>query len=102
MSRKITLLNAATATGQGSTLSFDAGSFQAAVVGTGAVSATVVIRVSNDGVNWVDLGTITLSGTTTATDGFASAASWVSVAAAVTAIRGTGAAVTVTASTRDV
>lgn len=69
--------------------------FQGIVTGTGAVTATVLIQCSNDGTNWLTLGTLTLSGTTTATDGFASAAPWAFVRANVTARTGTGAAVTV-------
>jgi hypothetical protein len=75
------------------------GSFQAVVIGTGAVSATVLIEVSNVTVAavqyWMTLGTITLSGTTSATDGFAYATRWDVCRARVTAISGTGAAVTV-------
>jgi len=71
--------------------------FQAIVTGTGAVTATVNIEVSNDGTNWVatPMGTITLSGTTSASDGFTSAAPWKWVRANVTAISGTGATVVV-------
>jgi hypothetical protein len=92
------LLSAATTTG----LSQIAGpatagrkTFQATVSGTGTVGATVLVNVSDDGVNFVTLGTITLSGTTSATDGFASEASWGYYQANVSAISGTGAAVTV-------
>lgn len=67
--------------------------YQATVSGTGAVTATVVIEGSADGVNYLTLGTITLSGTTSATDGFVSQAKWAAVRAKVTAITGTGAAV---------
>jgi hypothetical protein len=72
--------------------------FQATVTGTGAVTATVLIQVSNNvsTLGWITLGTITLSGTTTATDGFASEASWAYYRANVTAVSGTGAAVYVT------
>jgi hypothetical protein len=73
--------------------------FQATVVGTGAVTATVDIEVSNDGVNVIDTvaGTITLSGTTSHSDGFTTQHSpWKYVRANVTAISGTGATVTVT------
>lgn len=72
--------------------------FQATVTGTGAVSATVLIQVSNNvsTLGWITLGTITLSGTTTATDGFASEAAWGYYRANVTAVSGTGAAVYVT------
>jgi len=71
--------------------------FQATVVGTGTVSATINIEVSLDGTNWCSTvaGTITLSGTTSATDGFTTSASWKYVRANVTAISGTGATVTV-------
>lgn len=70
--------------------------YAAKVVGTGAVSATVEIwGVAGEGIE-VLLGTITLSGTTSDSDGFASDAPWPEVYASVTAISGTGAAVTVT------
>lgn len=71
--------------------------FQGTVTGTGAVSATVLVEVSNDGASWLTMGTLTLSGTTSATDGFASDSPWELVRANVTAISGTGAAVTVVA-----
>jgi hypothetical protein len=72
--------------------------FQATVVGTGAVSATVTIEYSNDGTNVCSTvgGTISLSGTTSASDGFTSDAPWKFCRANVTAISGTGATVTVT------
>jgi hypothetical protein len=79
--------------------------YQAIVAGTGAVTATVVIEVTNDpransdpaNAAWVStvLGTITLSGTTTASDGFTTNAPWKYVRARVTAISGTGATVQV-------
>lgn len=65
--------------------------FQGVVSGSGAVSATIVVEVSNDNVNWLNLGTITLSGTNTANDGFASLAVWEYVRGSITAISGTGA-----------
>lgn len=67
--------------------------FQGNVTGTGAVTATIVIDCSNDAVNWVatPLGTITLSGTTSSSDGFTTTAPWKYVRARVTAITGTGA-----------
>jgi len=73
--------------------------FHAKVVGTGAVTATVKVQVSNDGSTWVDATSsphIGLSGTTSAADGFAMSAKWGYVRAYVDAISGTGAAVTVT------
>jgi hypothetical protein len=96
------LLTGATGTGAGSTFNVfgklsehNQRTFQATVTGTGAVTATVLIQVSNDGTNFLTLGTITLSGTTSASDGFASNAPWVHVRANVSAISGTSAAVTV-------
>ena len=75
----ITLLNAVTTTGAGTNsqpIKDAPKTYQAIVTGTGSVSATVVVEVSNDGVNFLSLGTITLSGTTKAFDGFASQATW--------------------------
>lgn len=96
-----TILDAATATGAGSVYGLLGiwSTFHAVANGTsGAFSATVDIEVSNDGTNWITMGTITLSGTATTADddGFASNAAWKSVRANVTAISGTGANVTVT------
>lgn len=68
--------------------------YQATVVGTGAVTGTVVFEGSNDKILYVTLGTVTLTGTTSATDGFASTAAWSHVRARVTAVTGTGALVT--------
>ena len=72
------------------------GAFQAIVTGTGSVSATVLIQVSNqtdtfNGIksNWITMGTITLSGTTTSTDGFTTVCPWRYVRANVTAISST-------------
>lgn len=96
------LLNAVTTTGTGAVnyLGRNPGNanrtYQATVSGTGAVSATVLVLASDDGVGWVTLGTITLSGTGTASDGFAALAPWMEVEGDVTAISGTGAAVTLT------
>ncbi len=93
------ILSAATATGAGSSFeSFDKDrTYQAAgatSASTGA--ATVKIQVSDDDSNWIDLATITLSLTTSSSsDGFATSAPWRYSRANVTAISGTGAAVTV-------
>lgn len=93
------LLVGATATSTGDWQFKDAPqtSFQATVTGTGAVTATVVIDVSNDGTYAVSttLGTITLSGTNSSSDGFTTNAPWKYVRARVTAISGTGATVNV-------
>jgi hypothetical protein len=92
------LLAAVTATGAGSAFAVPAGTakrtFQATVAGTGAVTATVLVEITNDGTNWLTLGTITLSGTTSDSDGFAADAPWAQVRGNVSAVSGTGAAVT--------
>jgi len=53
-------------------------SFQATITGTGALTGTVVIEGTNEVAlstsNYLTIGTITLSGTTTASDGFVAAA----------------------------
>lgn len=68
---------------------------QATVSGSGTVSATVIIDVSNDGSNWIaNLGTITLSGTTSDTDGFVYDAPWAAIRARLTAVAGSSASVT--------
>lgn len=72
--------------------------FQAIVVGTGAVAANVSIEVSNDATYTVGTvaGTIALSGTTSDSDGFTTQnAPWKYVRANVTGISGTGATVKV-------
>jgi hypothetical protein len=72
--------------------------FQATVTGTGAVTATVRIQVSNDKTTWIDSTTtphVALSGTTTATDGYNMNAKWAYVRAVLDAISGTGATVSV-------
>lgn len=66
--------------------------FQATVSGTGAVTATVVLEVSNNASDgWVTALTFTLSGTTTATDGASYAPIWPYIRGKITAISGTGA-----------
>jgi hypothetical protein len=70
---------------------------------SGSGSATVVIEVSSiespvnsTNVDWITMGTVTLTlGTTRTSDGFVSTAAWRNVRARVTAISGTGAAVSV-------
>lgn len=90
------LLDAVTGTGAGTGFQAETAkrTFQATVTGTGALTATVKIQVSNDGTNYIDLATISLSGTTSATDGFSSDAPWRFVRGNVTALTGTSAAVT--------
>lgn len=89
------LIQAQTTTGAGQGLSNRgaARTFQAVVYGSGEVTATVDIEVSNNKEDWLTLATLPLSGTTRATDGFAADAPWAFVRANVTAISGTGAAV---------
>lgn len=92
-----TLLSSVLVTGAGTSLGPVSGSersYQASVTGSGTVTTTVLVQVSNDNVNWVTQGTITLTGTTTATDGYASMAQWEYVRGNVSAVSGTGAAVT--------
>lgn len=93
---RVTLLSSVTTTATGSAVRMPGapGSVQAVVSGTGAVTATVVVEVSNDGANWQTLDTITLSGTTNAVGSMAYAAPFVEVRGRVSAISGTGAAVT--------
>ena len=71
--------------------------FHATLLGVGALSATVTIQVSADGVTAVStvLGVITLSGTNTVADGFAATASWKYVRAVVSATTGTVTSVSV-------
>lgn len=97
-----TLLNAATAAKTGDAENTDGRpadcTFQASIVGTGAVTATVIIEGSNEGPagNFLTIATFTLSGTTTDSAGVASQAKWAFIRARMTAITGTSAAVTVT------
>jgi hypothetical protein len=73
-------------------------SYVCKVAGTGAVSATVLVKASNDSVNFFTLATFTLSGATSDADGFVSDDSWRYLRGEVSAISGTGAAVTLTVS----
>ena len=92
------LLNAATATGAGT--SFPVISKQQSLQLTGQTTnstgtATVFVQACNDNTNWLSVGTITLALTTsTATDGFTSAVPWAYWRGNVNALSGTGAAVT--------
>jgi hypothetical protein len=98
----VEMISSATATGAGErhTPACTARTFQAfGATSSGSGSATVKVQASNvaaPGANdWLDLGTISLTlSTTRATDGFASDARWRHVRGNVTAISGTGAAVT--------
>ena len=96
--RRQTMLSAQATTGQGLWYT-DRGalpSFAAYVAGTGAVTATIRIWGRNiSGLGAVLLGTITLSGTTNAADAGVIDYRYIEYMAEVTAISGTGAAVTV-------
>lgn len=70
-------------------------SYQASIAGTGAVSCTVTIQVSNDGVNWETFGTMSLTGTTSDTDTLTGDAPWAVHRAVTSSISGTGATVAV-------
>ena len=72
--------------------------FQAYQVGTGAQTSTILIEATSlPGVaaSWVTVGTISLSGTTTAVDAFSTTAGFTTFRARVTAIVGTSAVLTV-------
>lgn len=59
---------------------------------SGVGTAVIVVQGSNDNVNFITLGTITLTlGTAVTSDGFASDARWNYVRGNVTSITGTGA-----------
>ena len=65
-----TMLNGVTTTVTGNPFAAPSGgAYQATVVGTGAVGATVVFEASIDANNWLTLATLTLAGTTSASDG---------------------------------
>lgn len=100
------LVNAATSTGAGAAwherdtipkYTYGYRSFQAVgTVSASTGSTTVQIQASNDGTNYITLGTITLAlSTSAASDGFAAANSWEYYRANVSAISGTTATVTV-------
>jgi hypothetical protein len=89
-----------TVTGTGAWLYKDSpeATFQATVTGTGAVDAEVVIEFSNDGVNALETegGTITLTGTTSSSDGFTTtSAPWKYARANLSTLTGTDALVQV-------
>ena len=72
--------------------------YEARVTGTGAITATVQLFGSNDGIGYsaTPFGTITLSGTTSVTDGFMSQANWQFVRSITSNVTGTGATVSAT------
>lgn len=94
----VKLLDAVTTTGAGPVQAVERGTkgIHARVSGSGTVSATVEIYGSNESrqVGGALRGTITLAGTDNAGDGFQDPGSFLFYYATVTAISGTGAAVT--------
>lgn len=97
--RAMKILSAATATGAGEVFRpwGQKRSYQAVGnTSSGSGAADIDIEVSNDCVNYVVVGTISLTlGTTVVTDGFVTDANWACVRANVDAISGTGATVDV-------
>jgi len=91
------LLSEATTTTTGATFPCygSTTSVQASITGSGAISATVIVEVSNDESQWLTLETLSLSGTTSATGGVAFVPCWRAIRARLTAISGASAAVTV-------
>lgn len=73
-------------------------SYQADIAGTGAVSATILIEVRNGNGDWILYGTLSPSGTTSATDSIVGNTRWNEHRARCTAISGTSAVATVNAS----
>ncbi len=73
---------------------------QATVVGDGAVTATVLVEGRNNGVDWLTLATITLSGTDSDSDGVALESPWAEVRAECTAVTGTDATLNVVLETQ--
>jgi len=93
-----TILDTTGAEVSGATHEFksDQHGFQAALTGTGALTATVNIDVSNDGVTWITgRWVFTLSGSTAVVEGFSSTERWGYVKARTSALTGTGARVVV-------
>lgn len=103
MAQRIPLMTSRTATATGSTIEAPGpgATVQAVVTGTGALTATVVVQVSNDGAAWLTISTLSLSGTTSATQGMALDAHWVYIRADLTVLTGTGATVNVWMGSRD-
>jgi len=104
----ITIMSAKTTTGVGETFPLnnmytgENKTIQIGLTGSGALTATVQIEVSNDGTNFMYDGysTYSLSGTGSAYTGDVMDANWQYIRANVTAISGTSAAVTVIIGTK--
>lgn len=91
------LLSGVTATGAGSGMQGSRGgcTFQASgTTGSGAGAATIAVQGSNDGTSWDTMGTISLTlGTTSTSDSFTADSRYALIRGNVTALSGTGAAV---------
>ena len=72
-------------------------SLQCSLTGSGAISATLSLDVSNDGTNWIvpGLAAITLTGTDSVQEGTLLDIPWAFVKASLTAISGTNASASV-------
>lgn len=75
---------------------FSNSGIQVTLIGSGSISATIDIEVSNDG-TYIVFDTITLAGNDAVSGGTAIGSGWASVRANVKAIAGTSAYVNVTA-----
>lgn len=62
--------------------------FQLAVEGSGSVSATAVIEGSHDNKGWINVATLSASGTNYATDGGPLETNWPYMRARITAVSG--------------
>ena len=71
-------------------------SFQVNLTGSGTVSVTATLEVSNDGVTWIPItaSALSLSGTNSDTDGLTIDAAWVYARITLSSITGTGATAT--------
>lgn len=97
MNYHVNLIDSVTADGTGTTFERDGNiwNYQAVITGTGSVSATVTIQVSNNGTNWETFGTMSLTGTGSDTDSVTGNAPWRAHRAVVSSLTGTGATVSV-------
>lgn len=90
------LLRGATAVKDGSEIDVDAQlvkSVQGTVRGSGAVSATLEVDARNGDHEWINIATITLSGTDATSDGITIEAAYTKMRGRCTAISGTDAVV---------
>lgn len=88
----------ATVTGPGASFPVETkgATFQVTAVGTGTVTCSVDIEVSNNNTNWLKLATVALNGATPKSDGFATLAPWGFVRANPTSITAGSPTITVT------